>query len=667
MPLSSPRCSRRIAIAALVLALAGRSPAAEIAAPRTGQLPTVWSADAAAGRGWTEYPRPQLVRERWLNLNGLWDYAIAPIAAPAPANSAAWNGKIRVPYAVESTLSGVGRSLAPDQRLWYRRTFELPADWRGARVRLNFGAVDFECQLFVNGAPAGAHRGGFERFDFDITDLLKPDGAQEIILAVTDPSSEGDQPRGKQRLNQSGIWYTPVSGIWQTVWLEPLPAENAIAAIQATPDVDAGALKLAVFGTVPVAPELYAFRAQVLDGGKVIAETANRIDRAVTIPLPSPHPWSPADPHLYDLKIELFRLAANPLPTGQGVPRTPYYGAAEQKFFASLPANATRVDTVTSYFGLRKISLMPGPHGPVLALNNQPLFQAGPLDQGYWPDGLLTPPTEAGMRFDLDFLKRAGFNMLRKHIKAEPDLYYAHCDRIGLLVWQDMPSAMIAREGLKPGADTQGIRRDDQAELPKRPAAAEEFERELRQMVDALRNHPSIVVWVPFNEGWGQYDTARIAAAVKALDPSRLVNAVSGWRDVAGTGDIFDIHTYREKLEVSPEVAKRAGPARAFVVGEFGGLGLPVEGHLWWTDKRNWGYQTYKTPDELRAQFANRFEQIVAAHRDLGVSASVYTQTTDVEGEVNGLLTYDRKVEKIPAAELAKIHALVFEQPPGPR
>ena len=627
--------------------------AAEITPPRIGQLPTPWTEDAAAGRGWQEYPRPQLARERWQNLNGLWDYAIATLAAPMPG-PAGFAGKIRVPYALESTLSGVGRTLAPNQRLWYRRTFEIPAAWRGAQVRLNFGAVDYECQLFVNGAPVGAHRGGFDPFSFDITDFLQAGAAQELVLGVTDPSSEGDQPRGKQRLNQSGIWYTPASGIWQTVWLEPVPAENAIAETRAVPDVDAGALRLLVSGTRPIAGEIYAFRAQVLDGGNVIATMANRIDREVSIAIPHPHLWSPADPHLYDLHIELFRIAS-PIAQGQ---RVRYFGATEQKLFAQIPPDATRVDSVTSYFGMRKISLLPGLHGPVLALNNQPLFHAGPLDQGYWPDGLLTPPTEAGMRFDLDFLKRAGFNALRKHIKVEPALYYAHCDRIGLMVWQDMPSAMLAPAAPRPGGDTHGIRRDDEAELPKRPSSAQQFELELRRMIDALRHHPSIVIWVPFNEGWGQYDTARIAAAVKALDPSRLVNAVSGWRDVPGAGDVFDLHTYKEKLELPAQ----PDATRATVVGEFGGLGLPVAGHLWWTDKRNWGYQTYQTPAKLAEQFANRFGQIVTAHRELGLSASIYTQTTDVEGEVNGLLTYDRRVEKIPPAQLAAIHAKVFEQ-----
>lgn len=613
-------------------------------------MPTPWSADASAGRAWQEYPRPQLVRERWFNLNGQWDYAITPLGQSTPA-AKAYEGKIRVPYPLESTLSGVGRSLAPDQRLWYRRTFEVPADWRGQNVVLHFGAVDYDCQLFVNGAPAGAHTGGFDPFSFDITRFLKPDGAQELVLAVTDPSSEGDQPRGKQRLNQTGIWYTPASGIWQTVWLEPVAPENAIAEIRTTPDIDAGVVKVAVFATVPVAEQVHAFRAKVLQGGRVVAEASHRIDREVTIAIPNPQLWSPAQPTLYDLEVELFRV-----PAPAGPPRGKYFGATEQKLFAQIPAGATRLDAVKSYFGMRKVSLLPSPKGPIVALNNQPLFHLGTLDQGYWPDGLLTPPSETGMRYDIDFLKRAGFNMLRKHIKVEPALYYAHCDRTGIMVWQDMPSAMRVHTTPPPGTDSHHVRREDEGFIIRRGTAATQFELELRRMIEALRNHPSIVMWVPFNEGWGQYDTTRIANAVKALDPSRLVVAVSGWTDVPGAGEIFDIHTYQEKLVLPPAPDRQ----RAYVVGEYGGLGLPVQGHLWWTDKRNWGYQTYKTPEELKAQYLNRFDQIVASHRERGVSASVYTQTTDVEGEVNGLLTYDRKVEKIAPAELAKIHAKVF-------
>jgi beta-galactosidase/beta-glucuronidase len=656
VPMPNPTRLAAAIAAGLFVALLPR--AAEIAPPAQSALTTPWTDDALAGRGWTEYPRPQLTRDRWLNLNGTWDYAITPAAKPTPIAGRSFDGKIRVPYPVESLLSGVTRSLAPGQRLWYRRTFEVPADWRSSRTLLHFGAVDYECALFVNGTPVGSHRGGYDPFTFDITDYLRASGPQELLLAVTDPTSEGEQPRGKQRLNQSGIWYTPASGIWQTVWLEPVPLENAIGEIRATPDVDASAVRVAVLGLRPAGDSVHAFRAEVLDGDRVVAVASNRLDREVTIPLPAPHLWSPADPHLYNVRVQLFRV---PSPITAGAPRVRYFGATEQKRFATIPSDAVPIDAVRSYFGLRKISLQPGPHGLVLALNNQPLFEAGTLDQGYWPDGLLTPPTEAGMRFDLDFLKRAGFNLLRKHIKVEPALYYSHCDRIGLMVWQDMPSGMVAPTTARPGADTQSLRRDDEGELVRRSAAAEEFEAELRRMIDGLRGHPSIVMWVPFNEGWGQYDTARIAGAVKALDPTRLVNASSGWRDVAGAGDVFDIHTYREKLEVSAAALAAAGSSRASVVGEFGGLGLPVDGHLWWTDKRKWGYQTYQSPAELAAQYANRFGQIVTAHRELGISASIYTQTTDVEGEVNGLLTYDRRVEKIPAADLATIHATLSQ------
>jgi hypothetical protein len=616
---------------------------------------TPWAGDAKAGRGWQEYPRPQLVRERWQNLNGPWDYAITPATAATPAN---YEGKILIPYPLESVLSGVTRGLKPDERLWYRRAFIIPAGWENQRVLLHFGAVDWETRVYVNGALAGTHRGGFDPFSFDITAHLKPAAAapQELVVSVIDPTSEGDQPRGKQRLEQSGIWYTPASGIWQTVWLEPVPAEMSIAAIKCTPNPDAGLLNVTVFGNrIATGEAHYAVRTRVLSAGRLVAENVSRLRREAAIAIPNAIAWTPANPHLYDLKIELFRIP-NPLPPREkNKPAVPFFGEKEETHYAKLPVGAVPVDTVASYAGMRKISLGDGPRGPVLMLNNTPLFQYGPLDQGYWPDGLLTPPTETAMRHDLDFLKKAGFNMLRKHIKVEPALYYAHCDRIGLLVWQDMPSGMVAPVKTTEGEDRENFASGTEGAQPMPPATAAQFEAELRAMIDALHPHPSIVMWVPFNEGWGQYDTERIAAWVKAHDPTRIVNAVSGWTD-RNCGDIYDLHNYREKMDLPP----RKDTHRAYVLGEFGGLGLPLEGHLWWTDKRNWGYQTYKTAAELEREYRLRLNQVRAYARERGLSAAVYTQTTDVEGEVNGLLTYDRKVEKLPAATLHEIHSGLF-------
>ncbi|MDR1010964.1 MAG: hypothetical protein LBM04_07520 [Opitutaceae bacterium] len=645
-------------LGALALAL----PAAASAQDETksdSPMLTPWAADAQAGHGWQEYPRPQMTRDTWQNLNGPWDYAITPIAAPAPKN---YEGKIRVPYPVESVLSGVTRSLKPGQRLWYHRTFSIPSEWNGQRVLLHFGAVDWETHIQVNGAPAGSHRGGFDPFSLDITPYLKAGGEQDIVVCVSDPSSDGEQARGKQKLEQHGIWYTPASGIWQTVWLEPVPAEISIDVVKCEPDLDAGMLKLTTLGSrIATGKAHYAIRARVLDGGKVVAEATGRLNRKLDIPIANPKLWSPAAPHLYDLHIDLFRIE-NPLPQnaknaggkkakGNAPKAVTFFGPGEQSHYARLPGNAARIDTVKSYFGMRKISLGQGPKGPVMMLNNKPLFQYGPLDQGYWPDGLLTPPTETAMRFDLDFLKKAGFNMLRKHIKVEPALYYAHCDRIGLLVWQDMPSAMIEMRERTPGADRQQVTANDRHEMQKRPEVARQFESELRAMIDALYSHPSIIVWVPMNEGWGQYDSVRIGNAVKACDPTRLVNNVSGWFDTGG-GDILDYHNYREKMPVM----NRKDSRRALVLGEFGGLGYPIEGHLWWTNKRNWGYRTYHSFEDLEKHYIDQLTQLREFAKNQGMCAGVYTQTTDVEGEVNGLLTYDRKVEKIPATTLRKIH-----------
>jgi len=621
---------------------------------------TPWSADAQAGRGWQEYPRPQMTRDTWQNLNGQWDYAITPYVAPPPQK---YDGKIRVPYPVESHLSGVTKPLNPDQRLWYHRTFTIPAAWTGQRVLLHFGAVDWETHVFVNGGIAGSHRGGSTPFSLDITPFLKTGAnanasSQDIVIAVADPTNAGEQPIGKQRLERGTIWYTPTSGIWQTVWLEPVPAEMSIASINCVPDLDAKTLKLTTMGNhVDTGDRHYAIRARVFDAGKLVTEASGRLNRELTIPIPAPVAWSPDAPHLYDLQIDLYRVPNPFAPAATGnaaIPPPPLFGPDEQKYYASIPAGATRLDSVKSYFAMRKISLGKGPKGVTIHLNNKPIFQLGALDQGYWPDGLLTPPTETAMRYDLDFLKRAGFNMLRKHIKVEPALYYAYCDKIGLLVWQDMPSGMAQTGRGAPEADTQHVRGNAQGEGKKRPEVAANFENELREMLDALRPFPSIVVWTPFNEGWGQYDSARIAANVKSCDPTRLVNAASGWLDT-GAGDILDYHQYRPN-KLTAEVLLRKDDRRALVIGEFGGLNHVVEGHRWFPDKLTKNYQGAETLKDYEAGYIMRMERMRDVAKANGLCASVYTQTTDVEGEMNGLLTYDRQVAKLPAERLAEIN-----------
>jgi beta-galactosidase/beta-glucuronidase len=606
----------------------------------TAPILSRWEKAVTPQNAWREYPRPQLVRERWQNLNGLWEYAIRPKTEGQPAQ---FDGPILVPFCVESALSKVGKPLTPSQRLWYQRTFSTPTTWQGQRVLLHFDAVDYECSLWVNGGLVGSHTGGSDPFQFDITDFLNG-GTNTLVLAVTDPTSEGEQPRGKQLLQPQGIWYTPVSGIWQTVWLEPVPTQHVVE-LRLTPELDSSRLRVQVVLARPTDNNT-ALRVTALDGTQTVGSTLFRSGREGFLNLPNPKRWSPDNPFLYGLRVEVLPVK-DPL-AGQTGSR-PRYTAAEREAYARAEITGAPLETVTSYFAMRKISVGPGPVAgqPALLLNGQPLFQNGPLDQGWWPGGLLTPPSDEAMVFELDFLKKAGFNMLRKHIKVEPARYYYHCDRLGMLVWQDMPSGFVSDQNLSP--------RDPAHANPVRSSRAEEqFELELRRMINHLYNHPSIVTWVVHNEGWGQYDTPRMAAWVKGLDPSRLVNAASGWTD-QNAGDFYDIHTY----EPVPNVPS-ARRDRAIVVGEFGGIGWPIQGHLWQPDKRNWGYQTYQSQEEVIKAYRTKYAKMVEMAKQNGVSAAVYTQTTDVEGEVNGLLTYDREVVKIPVETLRAIHAPLF-------
>lgn len=506
----------------------------------------------------------------------------------------------------------MGRSLSPDQRLWYRRTF--PIDWPGRRTLLHFGAVDWHAVVTVNGKTIGEHKGGYAPFSFDITDALVPGRDQELVVAVSDPTDTGTQPRGKQVLEPNGIWYTAVSGIWQTVWLEPVP-EVSIASVIPVPDLDRRTVRI----RIALAGNAAGLRLRAESNG--VSAEANA-GAPVELALRDPKPWSPESPHLHPLTVSLLR-------------------------------NGKPVDRVESYFAMRKISLGKDEHGRVrLMLNNAPYFQMGPLDQGWWPDGLYTAPTDEALKFDIEYTRSLGFNLARKHVKVEPARWYYHCDRLGLLVWQDMPSAFAT--GPRPNPllvsplDREDGRRDAES--------AREFEQELRELIGGFSFFPSIVMWVPFNEGWGQYDTQRIARLVKSLDPSRLVNSVSGWTD-RGAGDVYDAHIYPGPgMEVPRD-------GRATVLGEFGGLGLPLEGHLWLSD-RNWGYQTFGKQDEL----ARRYEQVAGNLRGLqgfGLSAAIYTQTTDVEGEVNGLITYDREAPKFDPAGLKRFHQIFYTPAPA--
>ena len=559
-----------------------------------------------------EYPRPQLAREQWQNLNGLWDlrFAAAGDDLSTPPTDG-FDRRILVPFPVESALSGVGEAV-PEGRVWYQRTFAVPEDWTrdGGRVRLNFGAVDWESHVFVNGQKVGEHRGGFDPFSLDITDALKA-GQNTLAVGVSDPTNTGAQPRGKQHRNPSGIFYTPVTGIWQTVWMEPVPAAH-IRSLRITPDVDAGEVEIQVDaeGGSNV-PDGDFLEYTITDGDRVLIQVPGP-SGIVRLKIRDAKLWSPASPHLYGLKVRYNN------------------------------------DEVTSYFGMRKVELGRDDRGMVtsIKLNGQPLFQVGPLDQGWWPDGLYTAPTDAALRYDIEATKDLGFNMIRKHVKVEPARWYYWADKLGVLVWQDMPSG--AQSGQKHGiAPTD----PNDADLP--PEARAQFEAELLEMIADFGNHPSIIMWVVFNEGWGQHDTARLTALTKELDPTRLASNASGWTD-RGVGDVMDLHHYPEP--VMPPLEKD----RVAVLGEFGGVGLALEGHLWQKD-RLMQYRGARDSEALTRDYETYFRDVYKL-RDAGLAAAVYTQTTDVEGEINGLLTYDREVVKVDAERARKANLGQLEQ-----
>lgn len=640
-----------IGTAASILALVGAQPASAQAAPRadavyTSKLTTRWGRAVTPENAWRSYPRPQMKRARWQNLNGMWDYAITPASAPRPARM---DGQILVPYPVESSLSRVARKVTPDDRLWYHRSFTVPADWSGQNVMLNFGAVDFAATVWVNGAVVGAHKGGFDTFGFDITDQLKP-GENEVVVQVADPTSAGTQPRGKQILDPSGIWYTAVSGIWQTVWLEPVPKLH-IDDVRATPDIDRGVVDIDV-ALSGWANDTDAVRLTASAAGKPIATTIIRANRHATLTVPNARLWSPSDPYLYDLKAELVTVA-DPYAGEAERDRKAYdsrFTQGEEKRYAAARVTGSPRDTIDAYFAMRKISVGPGKvtGQPAILLNNKPLFQNGTLDQGWWPDGLYTPPSEEAMKSDLVFLKKAGFNMVRKHIKVEPARYYYDADHLGMLVWQDMPSGGGEDQFLAGTSKSQAILSSD---------AMAETQDELAHMVGDLRAFPSIVLWVVNNEGWGQYNSAMLANYVKGMDPSRLVDADSGWLDVAPrVSDVSDIHTYEDVPNTPPRQSDRA-----IVMGEYGGIGLPVAGHIWREGKKNWGYQAAQDEADYLERFRRKMGGVIRAAKEDGLSASVYTQTTDVEDEINGLLTYDRAEPKASADALAKIAAPLWE------
>lgn len=572
--------------------------------PAGDKIKTPWAEKVNPASPLPEYPRPQMERGQWQNLNGLWDYSIQPKNSNIPQS---FEGKILVPFAVESSLSGVQKRVGDQDELWYHRTFTIPSNWKNKKILLHFGAVDWQADVWVNNVKVGTHQGGFTPFSFDITAFLSKEKNQTLVVKVWDPTDRGYQPRGKQVNRPEGIWYTPVTGIWQTVWLEPVETAY-ISHIKAIPNIDRG--NITVNATTQGALLSDLIEVKVFDKGKLVSTSKAAVGQDVLVAVPEAKLWSPESPFLYDMEISLVR-------------------------------NGVLGDKVKSYFGMRKISTRRDGNGVVrLQLNNKDYFQFGPLDQGWWPDGLYTAPTDEALLYDIKKTKDFGFNMIRKHVKVEPARWYYHCDREGILVWQDMPNGDHSPHW-------QQRNYFNGKELVRSAKSEENFRREWKAIMDLTISNPSVVVWVPFNEAWGQFKTEEIVEWTKDYDPSRLVNPASGGNHYP-VGDMIDMHNY-------------PGPAmglydseRSNVLGEYGGIGLVLHDHLWDTN-RNWGYVQYKTSEEATKAYidmALKLKEMIP----YGYSAAVYTQTTDVEGEINGLITYDRKVIKLNEELLRKIN-----------
>lgn len=582
------------------------APVAMAYSPVKGHIMTEWGENIDPENVWPEYPRPTMERADWKNLNGLWEYAIVGADSRKPEK---FHGEILVPFAVESALSGVGKTVGENQSLWYRRSFTVPASWQGRDVMLNFGAVDWEAEVWVNGIKVGGHKGGYTPFGLNITPALKSKGENELVVRVWDPTDRGFQPCGKQHCNPEGIWYTPVTGIWQTVWLEPV-ARNHIASLKTVADIDKNRLSVNVNSSSDdsrgcVTEVIVKYNGTEVASGRSVSGLPVDIVMPDDVKL-----WSPESPALYDLEISLIE-------------------------------NGKTIDKVNSYAAMRKFSTARDDRGAMrMRLNNKDIFQFGPLDQGWWPDGLYTAPSYEAMVSDIDRTREWGFNMIRKHVKVEPELWYAYCDRNGMIVWQDMPNGDRGPEW-KPREFYSG------PEIVRSAESESCYRREWKEIMDCLYNHPSISTWVPFNEAWGQFKTVEISDWTKDYDPSRLVNPASGG-NYYHCGDIFDIHHYPD-----PSILIYDGE-RVNVIGEYGGIGMVSEGHIW-SPERNWGYIEFKSPQEVTDRYVDYADKL-AGLVDKGISGAVYTQTTDVEGEVNGLMTYDRKVVKIDVPRVSAVN-----------
>ncbi|MFF1835948.1 AbfB domain-containing protein [Streptomyces sp. NPDC058231] len=586
-----------LALVATALAGVGATPAdAASWSPKPAPMTTPWTAQVPVDNPLPEYPRPQLTRPDWANLNGIWDFAVTGRVAGRPAT---FPDSIRVPFVAESALSGIQRKITENDKLWYKRSFTVPAGWNGRRVQLNFGASDWQTTVWVNDTQVGAHKGGYDSFSYDITPQLNG-GTNTVVVSVHDPTQTGGQAVGKQRINDvtphsgGGIFYTAASGIWQSVWLEPVATAH-IARLDMTPNLTDSTLRVKVQGA---AAGGRSARVTVSTGGNVVGTATGAVGSEISVPVPNPHLWDPDDPFLYDVRADL------------------------------LDGSAT-VDSVGSYTGMRSIAV--AKIGNILrpVLNGAFVFQSGTLDQGYWPDGIYTAPTDAALKSDLQAHKDLGFNMVRKHIKVEPQRWFYWADKLGLLVWQDMPAMDT---GKSPDS-----------------AARTQWEAEYHAVIDQHRSSPSLVMWVDENEGWGQYDQARIADEVKAYDPSRLVDNMSGVNCCGsvdgGNGDVVDNHNYVGPGNTAPTAT------RAAVLGEFGGLGYKVQGHEWYPGG-GFSYEDQASTAALNNRFVGLLDGIRVGQMPAGLSASVYTEITDVENEANGLLTYDRQVVKVDAARV---------------
>ncbi len=578
--------------------------------PAGDKIKTSWAEDIHPDEVWDAYPRPLMERDEWKNLNGLWDYAISSRNQASPVS---YDGEILVPYPLESSLSGVKKEVTEDDVLWYERSFSIPSEWQDKDILLQFGAVDWQADVWVNDIKVGSHRGGYTPFSFNITPYLNSSDEQKIRVRAWDPTDEGFQPRGKQSLEPSWIFYTASSGIWQTVWIEPV-SENHLTNIVTVPDIDQQKINVNV-STSKEYPSGDYVEVRVKDGGETISVNRAAVTEELDIFIDSPRLWSPESPFLYDMEVILY---------------------SEGKI----------VDRVESYFAMRKISTERDENGIVrLQLNNEDYFPMGVLDQGFWPDGLHTAPSDEALLYDIQATKELGFNMIRKHVKVEPARWYMHADREGILVWQDMPTGDETKEW-------QMTQYFDGVELERSPESEANFRREWKAIIDLLYSHPSVVTWIPFNEAWGQFKTKEITEWTQQYDPSRLVLPASGGNHFQ-VGDMLGIHNYPE-----PDIYLYDAE-RTTVLSEFGAISLKMEGHLWDPERTDWGdqwgrlqFDTKQGVTDKYIEYAEKLKTLINA----GLSGAVYTQITDLETEVNGMLTYDRKKFKVDKEAIREVN-----------